>query len=646
MGKFSFMYQNIRKNWFFYFCLLVIVVPPVFAPIGAVYFYHPVHRMSSYLDVLVLLGAGLFFLSNSNIKLPASRTILFLYAIIGWSTLSLAWTINFGEGLMRLMPWAIGTIFMIMTYQAFDVREKIDLLLKVILWLTAVLALIGILQHLIGLDIIIQRIPPASTFGNRNLGAQFMLFGLPIAVYLFWKEPKTKHKLLFASLGITLISYVIMAKTRSTILGMAIQMAILIPWILIGVRYHLRKKFLKVSAVSVLCVLVSLLVAFYWYFSKQVESWGGELSFETINSRIPTWINSLQLIKENFFIGTGIGNWKVMFPKYSYAILDDIQIAVDLRMEQAHNEYIQLFSELGIVGFLLLLGVIVFFIVEGLNYLIRQKDEKLATQYVALVSCLIGVSVTAFFSFPWHMPVHILLTLVLLGIISQHHTDFFGRHFSLTVSPGIAKLITVALVLPLVVLTVWFHYSRIEGSDWMRLSVAQEGVSNELALRYARKAHDIFPWMYESELKIGMAQTNLGDVIRAERTLLSFLDRYPYSLSGLALLSQVYITEGDYGQSAIFYERMLEINPKSGIARKNLALLYLYELNRPEEGIQHLKELMKYEPTDDGLLQLAQNYEKRGNYAEARSVLDYLTETFPENESYQTALNELIANYF
>lgn len=631
---------HLSRHWVLYLCLLAIVLPPLLAPIGAFFYYNPVTRMQLYVDGLVLIALFAFlWKANGEIRLPSWKPILFLSLICIWATISLGWAVNFGEGFVELLPWLISMVFMLVIYNTVKTESDLKIFLIAVLLVCGIVSGIGVLQSTIGFDKIPQTFVPGSTFGNRNMGAQFILFGLPIAVYLTRTETRLGFRLIFLLLGVLILAYQYYAGTRSVALAMAVQMCLLLPWLFLGHSRKSRIKFFIVSGIAVFLTVVSIFAVFYRDRLESQSIQGVEMSLGTLNTRMPAWLNTLPLIEDHILVGTGIGNWKVTFPKYSQRILSDGLIAVDFRLDQLHNEYLQLVSELGLIGGILFLILVFFFCRDVIRYLISEDRRDKSLQYLTIVCVIAGLSLTSFFSFPWHMPMHTLLTVTFLGLMSRFHQSKEPR--TINIKKGLSRLLGIAIVLPLVLLSSWFHYNQIQAEEWMQRSIFQETQSVEMALRYAKKAQRLNPWNFQAQMKIGYAQTNLGDFNQAERSLLAFLERYPYSLSGMALLSQAYISVNQFGKAALWYEKMLEIKPSSLIARRNIGILYLYRLNRPEEGIEYLKEVLSYDPDDKSLMELVENYKRVGNFDEARQILLYLSERFPDNETYRDALNDL-----
>ena len=68
--------------------------------------------------------------------------------------------------------------------------------------------------------------------------------------------------------------------------------------------------------------------------------------------RISMWQKTLKLIRDNIIIGVGPGNWKIVFPSDSIDGLPDKTMFKTQYFVRPENDYLWVFSEVGIVGFL------------------------------------------------------------------------------------------------------------------------------------------------------------------------------------------------------------------------------------------------------------------------------------------------------
>ena len=138
----------------------------------------------------------------------------------------------------------------------------------------------------------------------------------------------------------------------------------------------------------------------------------------TVNSEDPTtgrlhfWDVTVDIIKSHPIIGTGLGAFGVVYTGY------DSRNGL-YRLEQAHNDYLQVLSDGGIVGALLAL----FFIINlfRLGFIRRESRDEFRRGVAtgAMAGCF-AVLVHSFFDFTLHTPANALLFLVLSALATMN----------------------------------------------------------------------------------------------------------------------------------------------------------------------------------------------------------------------------------
>ena len=134
----------------------------------------------------------------------------------------------------------------------------------------------------------------------------------------------------------------------------------------------------------------------------------------TVNTNDPTtgrahfWSVTLDIIRHHPLIGTGLGAFGVVYTRY------DTRNGM-FRLEQAHNDYLQLVSDAGILGALLGTLFVVLLFRMGLQR--RETDDAFRRGVVtgALAGCF-AVLVHSFFDFTLHTTSNALLFLVLAAL--------------------------------------------------------------------------------------------------------------------------------------------------------------------------------------------------------------------------------------
>jgi O-antigen ligase len=84
--------------------------------------------------------------------------------------------------------------------------------------------------------------------------------------------------------------------------------------------------------------------------------------------RISYWKTGLIMFRNNILTGVGLGNFGTAYPQYQPPDAGDVRAA--------HNDYLQMFCETGVLGGLLFCGFWGYFVVWGIFRLTREQDLK------------------------------------------------------------------------------------------------------------------------------------------------------------------------------------------------------------------------------------------------------------------------------
>ena len=140
----------------------------------------------------------------------------------------------------------------------------------------------------------------------------------------------------------------------------------------------------------------------------------------SVNQRLRYYEDVLTHMKSNPILGTGLGNWKLKSIDY-----DSKDIVGYVVPYHAHSDFIQLGAELGIIGFLLYLGVFlwaVYYVYVLLRYATFSLEEKV---FLFLLLTALGVySVDANLNFPIARPQVLVVWTALMALIVIYYQQY------------------------------------------------------------------------------------------------------------------------------------------------------------------------------------------------------------------------------
>ena len=128
------------------------------------------------------------------------------------------------------------------------------------------------------------------------------------------------------------------------------------------------------------------------------------------SSRGWIWKTTGNMIWANPVFGIGLGSYETAYPLYSDK--DQTQI-----VDRAHNDYLQLLSDTGLIGGVIGLGFLLMFVYNVMR-LARCKDRISAAIAIGGAAAIVSVLVHSLFDFNLQIPSTALLFLVLNAVLS------------------------------------------------------------------------------------------------------------------------------------------------------------------------------------------------------------------------------------
>ena len=161
----------------------------------------------------------------------------------------------------------------------------------------------------------------AATIGNAGYVAGYMIFGVFISLFLFFKRKNTWLKVLYAIVFILELFIAVETQTRGGYLALALGLPIFVLYL---VFFYYRKNYLKV--IAVVLVLAGLAGVFLIFANKNSDFIKGQpilsritsisLSDGSTNNRLVTWGIAFEGFKNRPILGYGQENFYQVFDRY------------------------------------------------------------------------------------------------------------------------------------------------------------------------------------------------------------------------------------------------------------------------------------------------------------------------------------------
>jgi O-antigen ligase len=447
-----------------------------------------------------LLSIFLFIYKNEsyrNFKFGISQFLLILFFLI--SSISLFWSDNHQ---LFLSKWFIYFFGFIAFYYSFKIHhsQRNYIIIATLLSLAAILvSSIGIAQYLYEVpahNILPQKAAPASTFGNKNIANQFIVFLFPAVFYILIKNT-TKVQFLIGAIAFnSIIFYVYYGETK------AAWLAILFESLLVFLYYLFNKKHLPKVRINLF--KISLFIAIFTSFvaldlnsnnssilgDSKFNNVTNELSATYQNSnapRIGIWEKTLNIGNTSKIYGHGLGSALNEFSQEGYFA----------SLQDSHNDFLELYLELGLIGVL----IFVIFIISLLRdwKLIYQNTSKNNSSFIHLLMIsLCGGFIDMMFSFPLQTIHGVTIVLVFSALILSKKNSISGEVITINHNPLLYRfLIFVALSICFVALyltSIWttsrsnfYHHSGLLGNP-INIDKVQENLNFPDRDKYLLKA--------------------------------------------------------------------------------------------------------------------------------------------------------------
>lgn len=144
--------------------------------------------------------------------------------------------------------------------------------------------------------------------------------------------------------------------------------------------------------------------------------------------RIYQWETASRVIYAHPLNGVGAGNYEIVSPSYWNRVEQMRTVRHGRWMQQAHNEYLQTAAELGLPGVAVLVALVAFGLVFGLDAAARAPSRSERLIALALAASLCAIALDANITFSLQAPASALIFWAVLGLISGNHGRVAAEH--------------------------------------------------------------------------------------------------------------------------------------------------------------------------------------------------------------------------
>ena len=564
---------------------------------------------------------------------PLPRLLAPLLALLLVMGVSLFHAINVHYGLQR-MAFVLILIFLYLIVAYCHQAARQDLLIGYLLLTLLVVSGLSLCGCATGF-LLTSATPVRMVvrlFGNTNYGAAYLLTIVPLAFAAYLNAPHRVEKGLYGTTVFLSMALLTFLMVRGAWISIWVGL-----WAVVWVyfrrergqgtirdaspRSQIGPLLLVGSAVILALALWPLCMPEAPSVAERVFG-TSDPTFGSLQMRLAFWRGTVQLIRDHLWTGIGIGNFALAFVPYRTPV---IYRSPTVQIEHPHNEYLNVWAELGPLGVLAFAWLLI-----SVIRLVWALLGRSGVRRGVLAGILGGLAASAAYAnlfYVVHAPASAMNVAILLGLLDGMDGEVIQGVKRPTVR--LRVLIPALLLMGLL----WFQYflaplagefhyflaqrdfrdermdqglRRLERSlEWnpqsyvVRYRRATALLSQERypeTIHEARKALQVHPNLEIAYLVIGNAYLKLGEKPKAKAMFLKALDinpHYPHALNNLGIRA---VEEGRLAEAEALFLRAAE-GLGRGYVSPYVNLANLYEsTGHVEAALQMYETAVTIEP--------------------------------------------------
>jgi O-antigen ligase len=273
-----------------------------------------------------------------------------LVFFLAWTTLSLTWAGSFGDGFTSVTRYLLSAFLFLIVFTAIRTRRHVE-------WLLGAFVVASLLSAAYGFVT-----PPdpnavqgsdrlAGTLGDANALAAVLVAGVALALALAYelrRKPLIQLSLIVIAALCLLCNLLTLSRGGLVALAVALVAAVIF-----GGRWR--------PIAAVMAVLIALSVVGFFAFVATPDQTARVTTVDSGSGRTDLWTVGWRMVQAHPVRGVGAGNFQA--ESIHYLIEPGSIRRSDLIIEKqlvAHNTYLQVLSEMGIVAFVPFMLILIF----------------------------------------------------------------------------------------------------------------------------------------------------------------------------------------------------------------------------------------------------------------------------------------------
>ena len=410
-----------------------------------------------------------------------STSILFLCFLI-FASISSAWAEsrdNNAVFIVQLLNFFV--IFFIASQIA--TTSTIKSILYVSLTAATLSSIIGLLQNF-GFNIFSLRgYTLGGTFTFKNHMALYLDLIIPVGICLIFISKNLLIKWLSGIALVICSAYIYYSHTRGSLLAAAVMLGLFVLTCMIvpDIRAYMLQYVRRI--IKPLLVILALILVFSLFPGKSEKYldrpvYEGDTVDISVRERLTAYQNSMYLLRDNPILGVGYGSfWKAFRPYMNHPNIIHYSNENNY-LFRLHSDVLQIFIELGVLGGLLFVALIISVYFFAIKLLLQKNKVEEKILILALILAISASLVHALVDFPLLKPSSALQFWLYIGLIS----GFYARnnHLRFNASMLAKSFLSVLCVFITVFMFAFYYYALLGG---YYLNIAKRSLENKDCLK-------------------------------------------------------------------------------------------------------------------------------------------------------------------
>jgi O-antigen ligase len=619
----------------------------------------PKHLLSSIF--LVLLSS--YFLLKEGKTVEISKEALYIFytalGILTWMAICIFRSINTGDAFYEITRIAVLYSVLVLSYLVLiKSRDALKIISRCSSVGVIIFCFVGIVQLYPPFIDFLEGRPyyltssAWSTLSNKNFFSEVLVLFLPLLIVGIIYERKFWRTVILFALFLN-VCFIILLQTISAwiaILSATIFFAFLIgikKVQLPGLRMTRKTGFYILGITAMIFVMVYFVykdtsnykilqlkivrTTEYWK-NPELLSMTRDENNNSVFERLVIWRNSLKMIADYPLLGAGLNNWKLLNPSYGIGGTMFTNSGF-VNYEHPHNDYLLIFSEEGIIGFLLYLLFFYLIIQSGLKKINSSEPrDKLLLSF--LLAGILAFMILSFFGYPRSRFYSMVMLMILTALILAA-----GPVAGKRVVPLRGVLLVIILIsIGGTITSLYRIYGEMHTKNMMVFQL------NRNYARMIREADKAYSWIYPMDLTATPISWYKGLAYfysnHKEEAIVEYEKAIKINPNHLRLLNDLatsYEQTGNREKAIYYYKKAISIIPMFLEANLNLSAAY-YNSGNTDSSFYYIDRIYSVAEKMDGKA----NYNKYLDAILFAKAMDLLLE---RNDSVLTrSLTPLVEN--